>query len=132
MSKTVIYAPCLECGKNAKPVMGLPGRPDLAKQKFFLCECGAYCGSHRTTGRPFGRPAGEATRIARMRAHRVFDPLWREGFMDRKEAYRWLTEQLRISSMDCHFGIMDEKTATIAFRICSKELNRRRREAKPD
>lgn len=106
---------CLECGSTkAKLVPGsrvYPHRADLHRKYFWLCPCGAYCGTHPGGTAPLGSPAGRETRAARMRAHSAFDPLWADGEMTRRDAYAWLSEALQIDPKDCHIGMMDKATA---------------------
>lgn len=123
----MVSAPhCPYCGRGAALVTGdviYPHRPDLAALKFWQCApCDAYVGCHRpgaVIGRvlgkevlsdgtaPLGRLADEALRTAKGRAHRVFDPLWKQGQMSRRGAYAWLAGELRIDIDQCHIGMFD-------------------------
>ena len=112
---------CIECGKVATLVGGdavYPHRPDLFHKRFWLCECGAYCGCHGATTRPLGFPCGYETRQARMAAHDVFDPIWRSGEVDRRGAYTWLADALGIKSEDCHIGMMSAERAYRVVELC--------------
>lgn len=116
---------CIECGRQAQMVGGrriYPHRADLFDRFFFLCECGAYCGTHRDTKAPLGYPCGPATRKARSRAHAAFDPLWRgkHAPMRRGEAYMWLARRLGISNQDCHIGMMDAQMADATARFATE------------
>lgn len=51
-----------------------------------------------------GVPADRATRQARVRAHYVFDALWKSGRMTRKQAYSVLCKVMRKSEEDGHIG----------------------------
>lgn len=122
------YAPCVECGKNGKPVRGIviykDRRPDLASRLFYLCDCGAYVGSHGRTGVPLGYPGGTETRGARIRAHRMFDPLWQLGiFPSRDAAYQWLVAATGIDPMRCHIGKLNRAEAERVTRLCEKYWN---------
>lgn len=35
-------------------------------------------------------------------AHTYFDIIWMEGYMSRKDAYKWLSKKLNIPLKDCH------------------------------
>lgn len=112
---------CVECGEAAYLVNGkaiYPHRPDLYHKRFWLCECGAYCGCHGVTTRPLGFPAGAATRQARSAAHNAFDPLWRSGQMNRRQAYSWLADALGIDPEDCHIGMMTADRAWQVVNLC--------------
>lgn len=118
-------AKCIECGGSPKAVMGdkiYPGRPDLHGKQFWLCQCGAYVGSHQRTGKPLGSPAGPVTRTARMKAHDVFDKIWRNKEMGRHKAYRWLAKQMGIAVAQCHIGFMTAQQALQVVEICKARL----------
>ena len=105
---------CPECGKESQQATGeriYPHRQDLWHLKFYLCEdCNAYVGCHRTTGEPLGSLATEDIRAARREAHAVFDPVWKQGVMQRHKAYSWLAKKLGIKVKDCHIGQFDVET----------------------
>lgn len=123
--------PCVECGQEPREVLGeviYPRRDDLAAQTYWLCSCGAYVGSHKggnKPGWPLGSPCGPRTRAARSLAHKWFDPIWRDRWMDRHEAYAWLAGKLGIVVELCHVALMDEKTATAAYEFAREFLERR-------
>lgn len=105
---------CIECGGLASLVDGkaiYPHRPDLYAKSFYRCECGAYCGCHPKTIKPLGYPCGPTTRKARSAAHAAFDPLWRKGTMNRRDAYLWLAKHMNIPAASCHIGMMTEDQA---------------------
>ena len=111
---------CIECGRKARLVGGqriYPHRRDLYNLKFYLCECGAYCGTHKGTTKALGFPCGPETRRARKQAHASFDPLWKGGKMERREAYSWLAEQLNVDPDKCHIGMMDAKHALLTVKV---------------
>jgi len=113
---------CAECGKTAHIVGGeriYPHRPDLFDKRFWLCECGAYCGCHGFTTRPLGFLAGADTRRARNNAHAVFDPLWKSGAMGRRDAYSWLAEQMGLRAEECHIGMMNGDQARKVIQLCN-------------
>lgn len=105
---------CIECGNLASLTDGsaiYPHRRDLYAKRFWLCECGAYCGCHGMTTQPLGYPCGPETRKARSAAHAAFDPIWKTGIMRRNSAYKALADALGIDRKDCHIGMMDADTA---------------------
>lgn len=108
---------CIECGQFARVVGGkviYPHRRDLYAKKFWLCDCGAYCGCHPGTANALGNPCGPETRKARSAAHAAFDPIWQRGDMPRKAAYKWLAEAANIPVERCHMGMM---TSAEAMRV---------------
>jgi gluconate kinase len=53
------------------------------------------------------KPRRTALRRARHRAHEVFDRLWQERYMARKDAYRWLQRITGLSDDEAHFRCFD-------------------------
>lgn len=110
---------CDYCNRPAKLVTGkeiYPNRTDLKKIKIWSCEpCDAYVGTHKNTKdhKPLGRLANATLRSAKQKAHKEFDPLWKYGYMERKEAYRLLAEHLKIDGKDCHIGMFDVLTCQV-------------------
>lgn len=102
---------CPYCSQRSELVGGLevyPHRPDLASKHFYLCRpCAAYVGCHPGGCLPLGRLADAELRTWKQRAHRAFDPLWKNGSMRRKEAYRWLSKVLGIPEDETHIGMFD-------------------------
>ena len=62
-------------------------------------------------------PADYSTRQARMKAHDLFDKLWKSGMFDRKGAYKELAHFLGISVEKTHIANFDQSQcqATIHF-----------------
>jgi hypothetical protein len=114
MSKAPRKPPkCPYCDQPAVLVGGdhiYPRRPDLAHKRFWRCDpCDAHVGCHQTGGGtvPLGRLANAALRKAKMAAHAAFDPVWRDGRLSRREAYRRLAAALEIPVAKCHIGYFD-------------------------
>lgn len=86
--------------------------------------CEAWVGCHPGTKKPLGRLANKALRMAKMRAHSAFDPLWKSRLMSRTTAYRKLAEAAKMSPKDCHIGMFDvatcERVETWATRMMLK------------
>lgn len=80
--------------------------------------CDARVGCHKDTHRPLGTLANAELREARNRAHRAFDPLWRDGRMSRIRAYRWLSHQLRIPAKYTHIAMFDLATCQRVIDVC--------------
>lgn len=120
---------CLECDRRAKLVSGLlayPNRVALARDLFWLCQCGAIVSCHPGTGIAAGRPAGAETRYWRHQAHRAFDALWlgragkgsKAAARARVNAYRWLAEMLGIPRDEAHVGRFDAATCKRVVELC--------------
>lgn len=75
--------------------------------------CDAHVGCHPKTTKPLGTPAKLALRKRRIRAHSVFDPIWRSRYskhMKRAEAYAFLAAILGVEngSDKAHIGALNE------------------------
>jgi hypothetical protein len=55
---------------------------------------------------------------ARCEAHSAFDPLWQSGDMSRSEAYKWLSQQLKLSRDECHIAMFDDATCRRVVDVC--------------
>lgn len=118
---------CVECGKLARQVDGSrvwPHRRDLYDRVMWLCECGAYVGSHPGTDIPLGYPAGMRTRQMRQMVHVEFDFLWgvkmAQGVsksVARAAAYAWLAREMGIQPAACHMAHFNEAEARRAYAI---------------
>ena len=84
-----------------------PDRKDLAERNSWVrWPCDAWVGCHigGDEQQPPGELANEELRAARISAHAAFDPLWKDGAMNRDAAYEWLSEATRIP-----IGMMDAR-----------------------
>ena len=113
-------AKCPYCGAPAQLVDSrvIYGRSYGA---IWLCRCVdgfAYVGCHPNTTTPLGTLADRATRAWRSRAHRAFDPLWRNGAMSRTAAYRWLADMLGITGEACHIARADIEMCRRIVGVC--------------
>lgn len=128
---TVEVLTCPECGSR---MILRRSRHGL----FYGCakfpKCTATHGAH-PDGTPLGIPAGPETKQARIRAHEVFDRLWKpietlyERSLDdsakrralkaaRRRAYAWLRATLELSEEECHIGRFDKTTCDRVVEIC--------------
>jgi hypothetical protein len=102
---------CPYCAKPAKAVTGAAiykNRPDLQRLIYWQCKpCEAYVGCHRGTMRPLGRLANAQLRVAKMRAHAAFDPIWKNRHMTRTAAYEWLSKVMGLPFAETHIGMFD-------------------------
>jgi hypothetical protein len=57
--------------------------------------------------------ANKELRDLRIKAHSLFDPLWRGGGMTRKQAYRWLYDK---TGKWIHMGEADEATCRLVIK----------------
>lgn len=114
---------CPYCKERTKRAWGIDiygenvrGTP-LEKKLFWRCKtCEAHVGTHRN-GSPLGNPANKEARAARMKAHAAFDKLWKNGKMERTEAYRRLARELGKEVEKTHIGWMYEEEANLVVEI---------------
>ena len=113
---------CPYCNNKSAQVTGqkiYPHRKDLYSKWFYVCEpCDAYVGCHPGGDKPLGRLANSGLRLAKRHTHAAFDPLWRDGPMSRRQAYKWLSGQLSIPPEDTHIGMFDIDRCVVAIRLC--------------
>lgn len=119
MPKSII---CAYCNNPAPLVKGdaiYPHRPDLFDLNFYQCvPCKAYVGCHKGTDNPLGRLANAELRQWKSNAHKVFDLIWREGHMKRKDAYKALAAEMGIEPKKCHIGMFDVQQCKQVYAIC--------------
>lgn len=89
---------------------------DYGNGHIYICEnfpsCNSYVGAHGD-GKPLGDVVGYKTRQARKQAHKAFDPLWRQGeinrrFGNRETAYKYLSDFMNLPTEKTHIGMFDE------------------------
>jgi hypothetical protein len=125
-----VYPFCIECGGLGELTPGAvvyPDRKDRHALSFYVCACGARVGCHPGTTEPLGLPCGPATALARDKAHRVFDRIWRRKVPKggryrraREEAYRWLARELGLEPGRCHISQMDLATCRRVIQLCRR------------
>lgn len=94
----------------------------------YLCRpCNAYVGVHRGTNIALGRLANAELRGLKKDTHAFFDLIWKNGDMKRVEAYKWLSEYLRIPLDFTHIGMFDEERCRAAIVASKQFLNDMRR-----
>lgn len=75
--------------------------------QFWGCTTFPKCrGSHgaHEDGRPLGVPANKETKRLRVKAHEVFDKIWKSGEMTRGDAYIWMQQVLELKPEEAHIG----------------------------
>jgi len=86
----------------------------------YLCrDCDAYVGVHKGTKQPKGRLANAELRSYKKKAHTAFDPLWRYDGMTRRQAYQWLSKQMKIPESEAHIGMFDVARCVRAIQLCN-------------
>lgn len=110
---------CPEPGCGARMVLR-PSRFGLfyGCSKFPSCK-GAH-GAH-SDGSPLGHPADQETKQLRIKAHNLFDQLWKTGAMRRGEAYRWLQNALSLGSEEAHIGKFTKTQCELLIKILERQ-----------
>lgn len=103
---------CGYCGSVADLFNGMmiyPHRLDLEKVAGYVCpNCSASVGTHKGNFKPLGTLANKRLKALRQEAHRMFDPLWKNGAMSRTGAYQWLQGAMGLSAEQAHIAMLDE------------------------
>ena len=87
------------------------GRKIIACKNYPKCD--SYVGTH-DNGKPLGRLADKYLRQIKKDTHERFDRLWKDKLMTRKDAYKWLSEQLKIPFEYTHIGNFNTATCVLA------------------
>lgn len=123
---------CPYCNKKAVKVTGkaiYPNNRTLYSKGFWHCKpCGAYVGCHDGTDIPLGTLADGATRRARHEAHKVFDRIWKDGYMSRSEAYFLMSCKLFVREF--HIGDCDVAMCAKVIAISNEYLESEKRYAR--
>ncbi len=80
--------------------------------------CEAYVGLHPDTDLPLGTLADKRTRDARNTCKKAFEPIHKEGYMTRKQAYQWLADKMGMGIEQCHFGLFEPQHCMAAKAFC--------------
>ena len=76
--------------------------------KAYVCShypaCNSYVGVHKGTTMPKGTLANKELRQKRIRAHSIFDQIWKQGILSKQEAYRWIADKFCLNDHEAHIG----------------------------
>lgn len=87
-------------------------------------KCDSYVGVHRGTKEPMGTLANRELRNKRIRTHKVFEKIWQNNLMSKKEAYRWMTYMMGIPFDMGHIGKFSEYRCDELVKICEDILRK--------
>lgn len=116
---------CDYCKNPAQLVNGkqiYPHLPHLWEKMFWHCDpCKAYVGCHKNSQdhKPLGSLANAELRYWKRKAHASFDPIWQNGEIKRREAYKLLAQKMEIKFKDCHIGMFDIEQCREVVKIAS-------------
>lgn len=88
-------------------------------QRFPECK-GTHC-AHQD-GSPMGTPADTGTKKLRIKAHRVFDRIWQDKLMTRKDAYAWMQKTMKLSKTEAHISRFDVKACEKLVKLVQKKF----------
>ena len=119
---------CRYCGGvirlvPAKQVLGAPAkRLGLEGESLYQCQnCNARVGCHKGTDQPLGNVANETLRLKRMESHKVFDAFWKARHMTRHNAYKWLSQQMRLPMNETHIAGFEMDQCQAVIELCGAE-----------
>lgn len=124
LAKAKSVAPtCPYCGDTARLKHSSEIYGGLQDYGFlWVCEnCDAWVGIHKNSRNfvPLGRLANAELREWKQKAHRAFDPLWKNSHWSRQEAYAWLTSQMG-KVKPVHIGWCDISECRQVIEICAR------------
>lgn len=94
-------------------------RLGLENEFIYQCQnCNARVGCHKGSKKPLGKVANEALRLKRIETHQVFDAFWKARHMSRHDAYKWLSQQMRLPSKDTHIGGFEMEQCQMVIDLC--------------
>ena len=110
------------------PASGIYGesaqRLGMSEEWVYQCQnCNARVGCHKGTTRPLGDVANETLRLKRMETHQVFDAFWKSRHMTRTQAYKWLSQQMRLPKERAHIGGFEMDQCQQVIDLCGTENN---------
>lgn len=115
---------CGQCGA----LMALRKSPKFPKP-FYGCtrfpDCRGAHGAH-PDGRPLGIPADKATNAARIRAHRIFDAVWKTQKMSRNKAYAWLRRKMHLTKEEAHIAKFTREQCDQLIRLVNEQWSEAR------
>ena len=125
------------CGQPARYTSGTelyPKRKDLADKNFYICDtCKSSVGCHAAGtwhgdtvhegDEPMGVMADAELRRHRIMMHGLFDPLWHNKFMTRKDAYVALAAELGIPVSKCHISWFTKEQVPQVMRAINEIWN---------
>lgn len=84
--------------------------------------CDSYVGVLSGTNLPKGSLANSALRKKRVQAHQIFDQIWKQGILNRQDAYRWLAEKFCLERRYAHIGEFSDYMCDQLIQEASKVL----------
>lgn len=116
-------AVCPYCGRPSELIDSAEIYNGVSYGMAYICRpCDAYVGCHKGTIKAFGRLADAELRHYKHLAHGIFDMIWKNHFMDRHNAYTWLSKQLGSERELTHMGMFDVEECKKVIEISKNYL----------
>ena len=118
---------CPYCGANAvlrdaEYVYG----PNALVEKLYVCSnypaCDSYVGVFPDTNTPKGSLANSELRNKRIRAHKCFDAIWKQGIMTRGQTYQWMQHKFALTKKQAHIGFFSDHMCEVLINACYEVL----------
>ena len=108
-TKTKTTIKCPYCGRTAVLRKASYVHKNASDRDFlYVCsgypDCDAYVGVHTGTKLPMGTLADAKLRRKRIETHQVFDAIWQNGILTKKDAYRWMGDIFCLTTAQAHIG----------------------------
>ena len=118
---------CPYCGRTAVLRAASYVYGDRAIERYvYVCPrypaCNSYVGVHENTLLPKGSLANGDLRNKRIKTHKIFDAIWKNGIMTKAEAYRWMQYKFSLTSQQAHIGFFSEYMCDQLIQECEKTL----------
>lgn len=99
---------------------------DAMVEKLYVCAnypaCDAYVGVFRDSDIPKGTLANSELRNKRIRVHRVFDEIWKQGIMTRGQTYQWMQYKFGLTKEQAHIGHFSDYMCLQVLDACNEVL----------
>lgn len=63
-----------------------------------------------------------STRLARVRAHTVFDLIWKRRYMVRHKAYAWMRRAMKLSHREAHISLLSAAQCQQLIRLVYRDF----------
>ena len=127
MKKNKKKVHCPYCGAEAKirPASVVYQENTLHSNTFlYVCDrypkCDAYVGVHKETRKPMGTLANGDLRNKRIQAHKIFNQLWQNGYMTKRDAYKWMQAKFSLHESQAHIGLFSEYMCDQLIAACNE------------
>jgi len=122
-----LYVRCPYCGRPAVLRKASYVYKEADENKLlYVCtgypKCDAYVSVHEGTLKPKGTLANGDLRHKRIETHRLFDAIWKNGILSRKDAYRWMQDIFCLSREQAHIGEFSDYRCDCLISECRKVL----------